>query len=296
MASIAKRLKSLELVPGMPHFVPDNVQYEVIVGSMAYGVSTDTSDMDVYGFCVPPRHIVFPHENGVIHGFDEQVQGFAQYMQHGIIDKDARKEYDLTIFNIVKYFKLCMQNNPNMIDSLFVPQTCVLHATRVGQMVREQRKLFLHKGAWHRFKGYAFSQMKKMKTKNPEGKRKAMVEEFGYDVKFAYHVVRLLNEVEQILTEHDIDLQRNREQLKSIRRGEWKLEDIERHFADKELELEKMYLASTLQYGPDVDKLKQLLIDCLEQHYGSLGNAVVVPGRDGMILNDLEALLRRYRS
>jgi hypothetical protein len=30
-------------------------------------------------------------------------------------------------------------------------------------------------------------------------------------VKFAYHVVRLIGEVEQILTEGDIDLRRNRE-------------------------------------------------------------------------------------
>ena len=42
----------------------------------------------------------------------------------------------------------------------------------------------------------------------------------GYSTKFAYHIVRLLNEVEQILTEHDLDLERNREQLKSIRRGD----------------------------------------------------------------------------
>ena len=39
--------------------------------------------------------------------------------------------------------------------------------------------------------------MHKMRTKEPEGKRRAIIEEFGFDVKFAYHVVRLLNEVEQ---------------------------------------------------------------------------------------------------
>lgn len=32
-----------------PKWLPDNIHYEVIMGSVAYGVSSDTSDMDVYG-------------------------------------------------------------------------------------------------------------------------------------------------------------------------------------------------------------------------------------------------------
>jgi hypothetical protein len=37
-----------------PSFLSDNVHYEVIMGSVAYGVSTDISDFDVNGFCIPP--------------------------------------------------------------------------------------------------------------------------------------------------------------------------------------------------------------------------------------------------
>ena len=48
-----------------------------------------------------------------------------------------------------------------------------------------------------------------------------LVAAHGYDTKFAYHVVRLIGEVEQILVEQDVDLQRDRELLKAIRRGEW---------------------------------------------------------------------------
>ena len=117
--------------------------------------------------------------------------------------------YDLTIYGIVKFFNLAMENNPNVIDSLFTPVNCVLHSTRVGNLVRENRKLFLHKGAWPKFKGYAYSQLHKISIKQPQGKRAELVERHGYDTKFAYHVVRLLTEVEMILMEQDIDLQRN---------------------------------------------------------------------------------------
>ncbi|TLD40174.1 MAG: hypothetical protein JETT_3561 [Candidatus Jettenia ecosi] len=36
--------------------------------------------------------------------------------------------------------------------------------------------------------------MHKMKSKEREGKRKEMVDKYGYDVKFAYHIVRLLSD------------------------------------------------------------------------------------------------------
>lgn len=39
--------------------------YETIMGSVAYGVNTDTSDFDTVGFCIPNKDIVFPHLRGV---------------------------------------------------------------------------------------------------------------------------------------------------------------------------------------------------------------------------------------
>jgi len=35
----------------------------------------------------------------------------------------------------------------------------IINAFSVGNLVREKRKLFLHKGAWPKFKGYAYSQL-----------------------------------------------------------------------------------------------------------------------------------------
>ena len=67
------------------------------------------------------------------------------------------RSHDLTIYSIVKFFQLAMENNPNIVDSLFTPATCVLHCTAVGTLVRERRRLFLHKGCWPKFKGYAYA-------------------------------------------------------------------------------------------------------------------------------------------
>ena len=293
MSSIVKNLIKKQMITP-PHYLMDGLQYEVMMGSVAYGVSDNTSDVDIYGFTIPPKDMVFPHLRGEILGFGNQIKRFEQYQQHHIVDITKDKEYDLQIYSIIKYFQLCMENNPNMIDSLFVPQRCVLYQTKIGNIIRENRKIFLHKGSWHKFKGYAFSQMKKMRTKNPEGKRKEIIEQFGFDVKFAYHIVRLLNEVEQIMIECDLDLERNREQLKSIRRGDWSITQIENYFDQKERELEGVYSSSKLPHRPNEIKIKQILLNCLEEYYGSLDNCIIKESTVELLINDLKDLISKH--
>jgi predicted nucleotidyltransferase len=281
-----------------PKWLEDNIMYETIMGSFAYGVSSDTSDCDIYGFCIPPKSLVFAHLEGQIEGFGRQRQRFDQFLADHVDDKSSGKMYDLSIFSIVKFFQLSMDNNPNVIDSLFTPVNCVVHVTKVGNMVRDQRRMFLHKGAWHRFKGYAFQQLHKMGTKNPEAgsKRQKIREQFGFDVKFAYHVVRLLDECEQILQEGDIDLQRAREHMKAIRNGEVPEADIRAWFAEKDKYLEKVYSESKLQYAPDEDKIKSLLLACLEEHYGTLDKCIVVENAATTALREIAAIVERSRA
>jgi predicted nucleotidyltransferase len=146
-----------------PQWLSNNTMYLCVMGSIAYGCDTDASDFDVYGFAVPPKDVVFPHLAGYIQGFGKEPKPFNQWTQTHILDVDALgghgRDYDFSVYSIVRYFHLCMDNNPNMVDSLFVPQDCVLHATAVGGMVREKREIFLSKKAWHTFKGYAYSQL-----------------------------------------------------------------------------------------------------------------------------------------
>lgn len=347
-----------------PKFLIDNTQYLTQMGSVAYGVSNDNSDIDIYGFCVPPREILFPHLAGEIVGFGTQLKRFNEYQQHHIVDSSSQKEYDITIYNIVKYFSLCMDNNPNLIDSLFTPRCCILHSTAISEILLENRKLFLHKGAWSKFKGYAYAQMSKidkgrhtnldrpylerlidfenkhniphsikfsdirqefnfrtLKTTDisnisvlhnltyhiicsyfnlykemiDKNKRLESIKLHSYDVKFALHLVRLLGEVEQILLEGDLDLERNREQLKSIRRGEWTLNYLKSWFQEKEKHLEEVYINSKLQAYPNENTIKKILINCLEHHYGSLDKVVSIPNREQNLIQELDTVLERYR-
>ena len=292
---IIDRLKKDGLITP-PKWLPANTCYLTMMGSIAYGVSGDSSDVDVYGVCFPPKDDVFPHLRGIIPGFGPPAQQFKVWQEHHIKTLDGHKEYDFSVYSIVSMFQLCMENNPNMIDSLFTPRRCVLHISPVFEEVRSRRHIFLHKGSFHKFKGYAYSQLAKIKSSNlpSNPKRREAVEAFGYDTKHAYHVVRLALEAEQILQEGDLDLERGREQLKAIRRGEWTLDYLERWFQEKERQLEQIAADSPLAHKPDEPAIRQLLLDCLEHHYGSLSAVVQRQVTLDQVLGELRTVIDRY--
>jgi hypothetical protein len=184
-----------------------------------------------------------------------------------------------------------------MVDNMFLPRRCVLHSTAVYEHMRTHRKMFLHKGAYHKFRGYALSQMSKINkgTNRANPKRQLSIDKYGYDVKFAYHVVRLLLEAEQIMSTGDLRLDRDSEVYKSIRRGEWTLDRLAKWTEEKERSLETLYADSSLPERPDEEKIKELLIECLEMHYGNLTEAVVEQDKHERLVRDLEELVRKHR-
>lgn len=276
-----------------PKFLSTSIHYLANTGSNAYGVANSNSDYDVNGFCIPPLDDIFPHIRGEIMGFGTHKNRFEQYQEHHLTQNG--REYDFTVYSIVKYFHLTMENNPNMVDSLFVPTNCVLQITDIGVMVRDNRRLFLHKGSYHKFRGYAYAQLSKIENKSrTTGVRKEIIEKYGYDTKFAYHVVRLLLECEQILQTGEMDLQRDRELYKAIRSGEWSLAQVQGFFDQKQKYLEQLYQDSTLPYNPDENAIKQLLLNCLEHHFGSLDKVLVrVESTHGNALEDIIAIAQK---
>ena len=333
-----------------PKWLPSNTAYLTYMGSTAYGVAHNDSDADVYGFVIPPKDMIFPHLKGEIPGFGKQTQRFEVWQEHHI--RDGKKEWDFSIYGIVKYLQLVMENNPNMVETLFTSRNHVIHSSTVAEMVRDARKSMLHKGAWHKFRGYAYSNLSKIRGKTvnaffafcqengipdtvaksdvlayqakkdtpyredlsrlsgpkvdellsllknmPEVKssRLNLVRKFGFDTKYAYHTVRLMLEAEQILSTGDLILDRDAALYKAIREGEWSLERVEEFFNEKERYLEDLYGKSTLPYTADEDAIRTLLLSCLEEHYGSLGNALVIPDAGQKLLKEMEDLVNRYR-
>lgn len=295
--NIIKKLVEKKLIDP-PTWMADNIHYLTITGSMAYGCNDkDKSDYDIYGICIPPKEQLFPHLAGGIIGFAELTTAnlnkrFNVWQQHHVIDKEEDKEYDLSIYNIVDYCQLCMNANPNMIDTLYTPEWCIQHITPIGRYIRDHRKYFLSKKCFSTFRGYSSRQLHNAQsTKDCVGKRKESIEKFGWDVKFGYHLARLLDEIEQIITIQDLDLTRSREYMKSIRRGETSKDQVMAFFDAKMITLEKLYAECTLPDMPDTNKIRDILLTCLERHYGDLTSVVVKPDASKSALLEIKRII-----
>lgn len=292
---ILNRLLAQNLI-NPPKWAVPNTHYLVITGSTAYGCNNaDSSDEDLVGWVIPPVEIAFPHLAGEIDGFGTPKPRFTTWQKHHIDDPESRKQYDVTLYGVAKFFHLCMENNPNLLDTLFTSRRCIKHITQVGEILRDNRKLFLSTHCYQKFRGYAYSQLHKMGIKQPKegSKRAEIVKLHGYDTKFSYHLIRLLLEAEQILIEGDLDLERNSEILKAIRRGEWSEEKIVNWFDAKERSMEELYAKSTLRHKPDEDAIRGVLMSVFEAHYGDISKCVRVQGREEKALSDIAGILNR---
>jgi uncharacterized protein len=123
--------------------------YKCIHGSRAYGTNTENSDTDIKGIAIPPKETLL--------GFDEQFDQYEAMAHKG-------HENDTVIYSIIKFAKLAIDNNPNIIEVLFVDESDILFIDEFGQRLRDIRYEFLSKNARFRFAGFAYSQLKRIKT------------------------------------------------------------------------------------------------------------------------------------
>lgn len=296
MASALKRLNNKNLVHP-PAWLVDNIHYETLFGSRAYNLHNEDSDRDMYGFCIPPKRYLFPNTEGYIEGFDNDIPKFSQYEEKDILEPDSLKLFSFNIYNIVKFFRLCADNNPNMLQSLFTPETCVKLCTKIGQEVRDNRKMFLSKLCWVKFRAYAASQYHKVTHEKPTGKRKELVDKFGYDVKFASMTLKLLGDCEYIFLHNDLDLTNNSDELRSIRRGEWSLDRFKGEFEARKVGMESLFNKSDLPDKPDEEKIKDLLIRSIDAHYKIVGTDAITRSKAEILaLREIDAILEKVRS
>lgn len=256
----------------------ENLLYEVIMGSHAYGTQKKDSDFDIVCIVMNKHEHLFPQSYGYVLGFD-QLPNFeskdVKGKQNRIILPNC-KESEGEWNSLTRFFYLsAIKGSPNLIETLFARRHLVKYGHNVAWMLRDNRRLFLSMRTFHAFKGYAFSQFHRMKNERKRGKaeteeRQYYLDNYGYDVKKGYHTLRLFDLVEQMLTEDDLDLMRNKEECKAMRRGEWGTwEDYEKYVVNKIDKLDRMSENGYLSNRPRLEELHNLLKKCIEEWYGS---------------------------
>jgi len=146
--------------------INDRLLFLTIHGSHAYGMARPESDIDIKGLGVAPRNYYysffknFEQYEGELSLRDECKQRLEATIGRSI---KSNEKLDSVIYNITKFFKLASQCNPNIIEVLFVDDESILYSHKIMEMIINNRDLFLSMKANFRFRGYAFSQLKRIK-------------------------------------------------------------------------------------------------------------------------------------
>ncbi len=207
-----------------------NVILAGIRGSDAHGTKLPeghpraTDDTDVFGVTVQPIDWYL--------GFG----GFGNAQQSW---DTAGDHYDHLIHDVRKFFHLLAKGNPNVHSWLWTEPEDVEVLHRAGMEILEHRELFLSRQCFTALAGYAKAQMHKMDRKRYQGymgaKRKALVDELGYDVKHAAHCIRLLGMGIELAETGEMHTRRPEEEaaiIMEIKAGEWPYRKTERHALD----------------------------------------------------------------
>ena len=72
----------------------------------------------------------------------------------------ARTKVEGSIYSLAKFARLCVDCNPNLLETLFARDAEVRVCTPLGERLREHRQAFLSHKAQHTFTGYALGQLK----------------------------------------------------------------------------------------------------------------------------------------
>jgi predicted nucleotidyltransferase len=94
-------------------------------------------------------------------------------------------EWDCVFYELRKFIELLLNCNPNVLSLLWLKPNGIIYESSVGQLLRENRDLFVTKKAYHSFSGYAHAQFKKMISFNQEAQelmRKLEQELLGLDI------------------------------------------------------------------------------------------------------------------
>lgn len=176
-----------------------------LVGSRGYGVAFPDSDHDYMGVVIEPEETIF---------------GLQDFEHTEIINAEGQ----IKVYGLKKFLRMLLKGSPTALELLFVkpeqrtdPYTNTLMGMRPDIVSKKHLKAYA---------AYMNGQIKKLQTgRGSRGEqRPKLVSAYGYDTKFAYHILRIgimgqvLGQTGQLSIPMD-DL--HRAILMEVRTGEW---------------------------------------------------------------------------
>lgn len=125
-------------------WLKNNTIFLTVVGSQSYGLNTKDSDTDYKGLCIPPKEY------------------FISFLNKFEQAEFKKPNPDCCIFNLVKWMKLAVDNNPSVIEILWTESEFNIITSKYWDKIIQHRDKVLSSNIRWRFGCYAFSQLKKL--------------------------------------------------------------------------------------------------------------------------------------
>jgi len=208
------------------------VIYRCIVGSRAFGLDQENSDIDRRGIYLPPADIHWS-----LYGIPEQ------------LDNPENQE---CYWELQKFLLLALKANPNVLECLYTP--LIETQTPIAEELLSLREIFLSKLIYQTYNGYVMSQFKKM-----EQDLRTVGE---VRLKHAMHLIRLLISGVTILKEGfvPVKVEQYRSELLAIRDGEMSWAEVNKWRLSLHKDFDLAFTSSSLPERPNYENANAFLI------------------------------------
>ena len=238
----------------------------VLVGSGVHGTAVEgQDDRDEMGICIePPEYVV-------------GLRPFEQYIFRTQPDgaRSGPGDLDLVVYSLRKWLRLALDGNPTILLPLFVPDDEIVAVDEFGLELRANGPRFLSRRAGDRFAGYLRAQRERMlgirggrHTNRPE-----LVELYGFDTKYAMHMVRLGVQGVELLETGRITLPIAEpwlSWLRDLRQGRHTRDEALAAAAELEARLGALASSSALPPEPDRDAADRWLVDVYRRAWAAV--------------------------
>jgi hypothetical protein len=188
------------------------------------------------------------------------------YRTAGQGERSRPGDLDLVVYGLRRFAGLAEVGNPTILLPLFVPDSAIGYLNDVGRRLRASAPLFASLAAGHRFRGYLQAQRKGLLGERSDGVRNKgradLRARYGFDTKFAMHMVRLGIQGVEYLTTGRITLpipEPERTWLRDLRQGRHTMREALDRAQELDEQLERIIASSSLPERPDRRRIDEFL-------------------------------------
>lgn len=222
------------------------------------------------GVCLEPYQAAC----GLRWHFEQHIFRTAAAREHRHDAPSQPGDLDLCIYSLRKWTRLALDGNPSVLLLLYAPPSHTVFCDARGQQLRELAPAFASRQAGNRFLGYLQQQRQRLLGEKGQKNvnRRDLEEKYGFDTKYAGHMLRLGYQGVEYLENGALVLpmpEPARSRVLDVRQGRVSLNDVLTEAGSLERKIKDLLSVSPLPVYPDTDRVERWMLDLYWQQWAA---------------------------